>query len=120
MDDASRSRLEILKGTDTIADVGEGEIVSVDESQSDGLRKLSMDDEGFLTATYTKFPQFPTLYHQGAGEPHQVALTFDDGPDPDWTPKILDILKAANVKAAFFLVGVNAENYPGSSKANRG
>ncbi|HEV2965977.1 MAG TPA: glycosyltransferase, partial [Chthoniobacterales bacterium] len=39
--------------------------------------------------------------------------TFDDGPDPQWTPKILDILKAANVKAAFFLVGVNAEKYPG-------
>ncbi|HCP92282.1 MAG TPA: glycosyl transferase family 2, partial [Spartobacteria bacterium] len=33
--------------------------------------------------------------------------------DPRWTPKILDILKAANVKAAFFLVGVNAEHYPG-------
>src|SRR5439155_1526845 len=43
----------------------------------------------------------------------QVASTFDDGPDPRWTPKILDILKTANAKAAFFLVGVNAENYPG-------
>ena len=53
------------------------------------------------------------VYHQGAGGEHQVAITFDDGPDPRWTPKILDILKAANVKAAFFLVGVNAERYPG-------
>jgi cellulose synthase/poly-beta-1,6-N-acetylglucosamine synthase-like glycosyltransferase/peptidoglycan/xylan/chitin deacetylase (PgdA/CDA1 family) len=52
------------------------------------------------------------LYHQGAGGPHEVALTFDDGPDPEWTPKILDILKAAHVRAAFFLVGVNAERYP--------
>src|SRR5439155_1598741 len=43
----------------------------------------------------------------------QVASTFDDGPDPRWTPKILDILKTANAKAAFFLVGVNAEKYPG-------
>jgi peptidoglycan-N-acetylglucosamine deacetylase len=60
-----------------------------------------------------KFAQFPTLYHQGAGGEHQVAITFDDGPDPRWTPQILDILKAANVKAAFFLVGVNAERYPG-------
>ncbi|MDP9003878.1 MAG: glycosyltransferase [Verrucomicrobiota bacterium] len=113
MDPASRSLLEVLRGTDTIADVGEGEIVSVDENQSDGLRTLAVDQEGYLTATYSKFPQFPTLYHQGAGEPHQVALTFDDGPDPEWTPKILDILKAANVKAAFFLVGANAEQYPG-------
>jgi peptidoglycan-N-acetylglucosamine deacetylase len=59
-----------------------------------------------------KFPQFPTLYHQGAGGEHDVAITFDDGPDPEWTPKILDILKAYNIKAAFFLVGVNAERYP--------
>jgi cellulose synthase/poly-beta-1,6-N-acetylglucosamine synthase-like glycosyltransferase/peptidoglycan/xylan/chitin deacetylase (PgdA/CDA1 family)/spore germination protein YaaH len=113
MDAASRSLLEVLRGTDTIADVGEGEIVSVDETQSDGERTLALDQDGYLTATYSKFPQFPTLYHQGAGAPHQVALTFDDGPDPEWTPKILDILKAANVKAAFFLVGVNAEQYPG-------
>jgi len=112
MDDAARALLEILKGTDTIADVGEGEIVSVDENQSDGLRSLALDAEGYLTASYSKFPQFPTLYHQGAGDPHQVALTFDDGPDPRWTPQILDILKAANVKAAFFLVGANAEKHP--------
>ena len=107
-----RSALEILRGTDTIADVGDGEIVSVDETQSDGMRSLAVDKDGYLTAAYSKFPQFPTLYHQGAGEPHQVAITFDDGPDPEWTPQILDILKAANVKAAFFLVGANAEQYP--------
>ena len=112
MDSASRSTLEVLKGTDTIADVGEGEIVSVDESTADGFRTLDVDQEGYLTASYSKFPQFPTLYHQGAGTSHQVALTFDDGPDPKWTPRILDILKAENVKAAFFLVGQNAEQYP--------
>jgi len=113
MDNPTRDALEVLRGTDTITDVGEGEIVSVDENRSDGTRKLSVDGEGYLTAKYTKFPEFPTLYHQGAGGEHQVALTFDDGPDPEWTPKILDILKEAKVKAAFFLVGANAEKYPG-------
>jgi peptidoglycan-N-acetylglucosamine deacetylase len=112
-DNQTRGALETLKGTDTITDVGEGEIVTVDESRADGQRKLAVDADGYLTAKYTKFPEFPTLYHQGAGGEHQVAITFDDGPDPDWTPEILDILKAANVKAAFFLVGVNAEKYPG-------
>ncbi|HEV2805555.1 MAG TPA: polysaccharide deacetylase family protein [Chthoniobacterales bacterium] len=112
MDPATRAPLEVLKGTDTIADVGEGEIVSVDQSTADGYRALAVDADGYLTATYSKFPQFPTLYHQGAGGPHQVALTFDDGPDPKWTPRILDILKAHDVKAAFFLVGANAEEYP--------
>src|SRR6266481_6020343 len=113
IDNQTRDALEVLKGTDTITDVGEGEIVTVDESRADGMRKLAVDSEGYLTAKYTKFPEFPTLYHQGAGGEHQVAITFDDGPDPQWTPKILDILKTANTKAAFFLVGVNAERYPG-------
>ncbi|HEY2625823.1 MAG TPA: glycosyltransferase [Candidatus Udaeobacter sp.] len=113
IDNQTRQSLEILEGTDTITDVGDGEIVTVDESRSDGRRNLAVDAEGYLTAKYVKFPEFPTLYHQGEGGEHQVAITFDDGPDPRWTPKILDILKAANVKAAFFLVGVNAEHYPG-------
>jgi peptidoglycan-N-acetylglucosamine deacetylase len=113
MDKPTRQTVEILAGTDTITDVGEGEIVTVDESRSDGVRNVAVDNDGYLTAKYTKFPEFPTLYHQGAGSENQVAITFDDGPDPEWTPKILDILKAANVKAAFFLVGVNAEHYPG-------
>jgi cellulose synthase/poly-beta-1,6-N-acetylglucosamine synthase-like glycosyltransferase/peptidoglycan/xylan/chitin deacetylase (PgdA/CDA1 family)/spore germination protein YaaH len=111
-DTNTRSLLEVLRGTDTIADVGDGEVVTVDQSRADGLRSLSIDKDGYLTTTYTKFPEFPTLYHQGAGDTHEVALTFDDGPDPEWTPKLLDILKAAKVKAAFFLVGVNAERYP--------
>jgi cellulose synthase/poly-beta-1,6-N-acetylglucosamine synthase-like glycosyltransferase/peptidoglycan/xylan/chitin deacetylase (PgdA/CDA1 family)/spore germination protein YaaH len=111
-DNQTRQSLELIKSTDTIADVGDGEIVTVDENSTDGLRKLAVDTEGYLTENYVKFAQFPTLYHQGAGSEHQVAITFDDGPDPRWTPKILDILKAANVKAAFFLVGVNAERYP--------
>ncbi len=112
IDNQTRESLEVLKGTDTITDVGDGEIVTVDESRSDGMRKLAVDAEGYLTAKYVKFPKFPTLYHQGAGGEHQVAISFDDGPDPRWTPKILDILKGANVKAAFFLVGANAERYP--------
>src|SRR5216117_1473021 len=111
-DNQTRQALELIKSTDTITDVGDGEIVTVDEDRTDGMRTLAVDADGYLTAKYVKFAEFPTLYHQGAGGEHQVAITFDDGPDPRWTPKILDILKAANVKAAFFLVGVNAERYP--------
>jgi cellulose synthase/poly-beta-1,6-N-acetylglucosamine synthase-like glycosyltransferase/peptidoglycan/xylan/chitin deacetylase (PgdA/CDA1 family) len=42
-----------------------------------------------------------------------VALTFDDGPDPTWTPKILAVLRRYRVPATFFLVGVHAASYPG-------
>jgi len=113
LDNPTRQALEVIPSSDTIADVGDGEIVTVDENRTDGTRKLAVDVDGYLTAKYVKFAEFPTLYHQGAGGEHQVAITFDDGPDPRWTPKVLDILKAANAKAAFFLVGVNAERYPG-------
>src|SRR5216110_885910 len=112
LDNPTRQALEVIPSTDTIADVGDGEIVTVDENRMDGTRDLAVDTDGYLTAKYVKFAEFPTLYHQGAGGEHQIAITFDDGPDPRWTPKILDILKAANVKATFFLVGVNAERYP--------
>jgi peptidoglycan/xylan/chitin deacetylase (PgdA/CDA1 family) len=41
-----------------------------------------------------------------------VALTFDDGPDPALTPKLLDTLDAHHAKATFFVVGTNVEKYP--------
>jgi peptidoglycan/xylan/chitin deacetylase (PgdA/CDA1 family) len=41
-----------------------------------------------------------------------VALTFDDGPDPVDTPRLLDLLREKNVKATFFVVGRRAEQYP--------
>lgn len=105
--------LEPLASSDTITDVGDGEIVNVDEARTDGARKIERGADGYLSASYLQFPEFPTLYHQGAGGEHQVALTFDDGPDPKWTPRVLDILKANGITATFFLVGVNAEQYPG-------
>ncbi len=44
--------------------------------------------------------------------PRTVALTFDDGPDPTWTPKILAILERFHVRATFFLVGAHVASYP--------
>jgi len=41
--------------------------------------------------------------------PGELALTFDDGPNPAWTPRLLDTLAAYNVRATFFMVGSYAE-----------
>jgi len=41
-----------------------------------------------------------------------AALTFDDGPHPEYTPKLLDILHRNNAKATFFIIEKNAERYP--------
>ena len=46
------------------------------------------------------------------GQKKAVALTFDDGPHPEHTPRILKILKDKGVKATFFVIGKNAEKYP--------
>lgn len=44
--------------------------------------------------------------------PHTIALTFDDGPDPVWTPKILDALRRHHVHATFFVVGTQVAAHP--------
>ena len=41
-----------------------------------------------------------------------IALTFDDGPDPRWTPGVLDVLHAYGCRATFFAVGSNVEAHP--------
>lgn len=46
------------------------------------------------------------------GEKGKVSLTFDDGPHPEVTPKVLTVLKEAGVKATFFLIGQNVEKHP--------
>jgi cellulose synthase/poly-beta-1,6-N-acetylglucosamine synthase-like glycosyltransferase/peptidoglycan/xylan/chitin deacetylase (PgdA/CDA1 family) len=42
-----------------------------------------------------------------------LALTFDDGPDPEWTPKVLTVLDRYHVRATFFVTGAHAAQYPG-------
>ena len=42
----------------------------------------------------------------------EVALTFDDGPHPSWTPRVLDVLARNPAKATFFMVGQEADQYP--------
>ncbi len=49
------------------------------------------------------------LWHTNGPSVH---LTFDDGPHPEATPKVLDILKTRDLKATFFLLGENVERYP--------
>lgn len=41
-----------------------------------------------------------------------VALTFDDGPHPEWTPRVLDVLAAAGATATFFVVGCQVRRHP--------
>jgi len=58
------------------------------------------------------FPRQAVLTEWHPAEPDTIAITFDDGPDPNYTPKILDILAQRSAKATFYVVGVNALTYP--------
>lgn len=52
------------------------------------------------------------VYRSGDPETRRIALTFDDGPHPSYTYRILDILDRYGVKATFFMIGSNVEAYP--------
>ncbi len=52
------------------------------------------------------------IYHSNKNSSMKIALTFDDGPHPRYTPQILEILEQYNIKATFFTIGINAVNYP--------
>jgi peptidoglycan/xylan/chitin deacetylase (PgdA/CDA1 family) len=56
---------------------------------------------------------FPLATWRGPASGNRVYLTFDDGPVPDVTPWVLDLLKKEDVKACFFCVGENVERHPG-------
>ena len=75
-----------------------------------GARTFTIDkDSGEIDGEqYTALPKSYVIQRVGT-QPKKIALTFDDGPDPDWTPKILDILKEKHVPATFFIIGENAE-----------
>ncbi|MCM0675685.1 polysaccharide deacetylase family protein [Micromonospora phytophila] len=54
----------------------------------------------------------PPFHTQDTTGTQQVALTFDDGPDPQYTPQVLAVLRQHQVKATFCVVGENARNHP--------
>ncbi|MDD3911263.1 MAG: glycosyltransferase [Bacteroidales bacterium] len=91
--------------------LGDGEILDVMKTPQRGKIEIVMDSTYKLIAeeNYLKIPTSFQILKYGEAEDKQLLLTFDDGPDERWTPKILDILKKYHVHAAFFLVGLQAE-----------
>jgi peptidoglycan-N-acetylglucosamine deacetylase len=97
--------------------LGNGEILQILTRPQDGARGIEIDPASRLITTnqYQAYPSSYTVRRMGH-KPDLVALTFDDGPDPDWTPRILDILKEEQVKATFFIIGQNGQADPGLAR----
>ncbi|MDU8913817.1 glycosyltransferase [Aestuariicoccus sp. MJ-SS9] len=93
---------------------GAGPFVQPISLAREGRRNLEFDSETGLVSTvnYESVPQSAIVKYYGAGQPNQIVLTFDDGPHPVNTAKILDILKAENVPGSFFVLGQNAARHP--------
>ena len=96
--------------------VGEGELLDILFTPQKGKIKLEIDKKELLISEqnyqsipsgyiYEKFGEDETPIGPG----HKIILTFDDGPNAEFTPKILDILEKENVPATFFVVGINAQ-----------
>jgi cellulose synthase/poly-beta-1,6-N-acetylglucosamine synthase-like glycosyltransferase/peptidoglycan/xylan/chitin deacetylase (PgdA/CDA1 family)/spore germination protein YaaH len=92
---------------------GYGDILYVEHQPASGERQVTLDpDTRLVTAEkMTVLPQ-PYQLNQYGHHNNQVALSFDDGPDPNYTPRILDILKREHATATFFLIGLQAEKFP--------
>src|SRR5262249_7386254 len=93
---------------------GFGDVLYVARDPSPGERQVTLDPDTRLV-TSEKMVTLPQPYqvNQYGAKPNQVALTFDDGPDPTYTPQILDVLKKEKAPATFFLIGVQAQRFPG-------
>jgi len=92
---------------------GKGEVLDVTAQPQVGRRSISFDAQRGLISgeRFTAFPSPYVITRHGSAE-RKVVLTFDDGPDPRFTPLILDALRDAGVPATFFIIGANGQNHP--------
>lgn len=92
-----------------------GEVLDIIARPNSGKINLEIDTTEMLIAeqNYVQLPSGYLINKFGedttVGAGHKVILTFDDGPDPNYTPQILDILEKEKIPATFFIVGLQAE-----------
>lgn len=92
---------------------GDGEILRVTASAKEGRRVLKFE-HGWVKDVQYRTASAPLQVRKlGKTNKKKIALTFDDGPDPTYTPQILDVLKENRVKASFYLTGQVAVLSPG-------
>ena len=112
-DDATRAKMKVMPpGPDLILE-GAGDIWKIIDTPQPGRRTFRYE-ASTDTIQDENVERLPLSWHidQMGWAAHKIAITFDDGPDPNWTPKILDVLAAKRAPATFFAIGENANRYP--------
>jgi len=106
------SKVDAKAGSDFVDYEGSGEVLDIIATPTNGRITPEVNTGEMLISeeTYDSLPSKFVARKYGTEDSMKLVLTFDDGPDPNYTPKILDILSKYHVPAAFFVVGINAEN----------
>jgi cellulose synthase/poly-beta-1,6-N-acetylglucosamine synthase-like glycosyltransferase/peptidoglycan/xylan/chitin deacetylase (PgdA/CDA1 family)/spore germination protein YaaH len=110
------SQLSILTAQKSVISYGEGDVLRIVQTPHDGARQVSRSADGNYGERYTQLPSYYVIEASGGAQGKLLCLTFDDGPDPAYTPAILDILKSRGVHATFFIIGANADQNIGLVK----
>jgi len=112
-DDTARAKLaDLPPGPDLILE-GDGDIWHIADVPKQGKRSITYDPATALI-TSEKYEAYPLSYDidQIGTAKNKIALSFDDGPDRRWTPKILDILNEKKAPGIFFVIGDQANRTP--------
>jgi len=108
----AQSQGVIVKNEDIVANVKTQQ--RLEEFKTEMLTSWQQEAQakGFSTDVPSNFQGIVISEAKLPPEKKVIALTFDDGPWPNSTAKVLDILKKNNIKVTFFVVGQNVKNYP--------
>ncbi|GAC1527597.1 MAG: glycosyltransferase [Sediminibacterium sp.] len=100
-----------MDGSNNVDYIGSGDIMKVMSMPRKGHITSQIDTAAMLIAeeSYDSLPSMFMVKQMGAPQGKKMILTFDDGPDPKYTGKVLDILARYHVPASFFLIGIEAE-----------
>jgi peptidoglycan-N-acetylglucosamine deacetylase len=112
-DNALREKVrDIPPGPDLILE-GDGDVWHFEDTPKSGRRSFTYDagTDLFTDENYDAYPLSYDIDQIGAAD-KKIAITFDDGPDPRWTPKILNVLKDKQAPATFFVIGIDASQWP--------
>jgi len=107
-------RLTHIGLNDRVDYSGDGEILDLVSIPKQGKIEVKLDTSEYVIEgqTYVDLPTKYSIRRYGHAE-KKIVLTFDDGPDPVYTPQILNILQREKVPGSFFLVGIMAEQHMG-------
>lgn len=109
-----RPKLDVMASTLDTDVEGSGEILRITATPTQGRRAITFGQQGTIAQEiYETMPTPYQVQRTGAQDPKKLALTFDDGPDAEWTPKILNVLEQTHTPATFFVIGENALEHPG-------